>query len=97
MTVNSYFSVRLQLPLIKGIKRAIMILGYQFLRKAQQVGLQSCTQISLVEATWDWNDDLGEISSFWRIRIANQNLQNDNKHSPKASALNICSEKKQNY
>lgn len=51
MTVNNYFSVRLQLPLIKGIKRAIMILGYQFLRKAQQVGLQSCTQISLVEAT----------------------------------------------
>lgn len=74
-----------------------MILGYQFLRKAQPVGLQSCTQIYLVEATWGWNDDLGEISSFWRIGIADHNPQNESNHSPKASTLNICSEKKQNY
>ena len=29
--------------------------------------------------------------------MANPNPQNDSNHSPGASALNVCSEKKQNY
>lgn len=93
----NYFSSVLITFFNEAINWAVMILNYWFLRKAQRVDLQSCTRIYLVEATCCQNDDPGEINSLWRIRIANPNPQNDSNHSPKASALNICSEKKQNY
>lgn len=37
------------------------------------------------------------MKSLWIIRIANSDPQNDSNQTPKASAINICSVRKQNY